>query len=153
MAAVTRLGLYGGPRGLYGDFSGKTEQVIVPEPEETPSDAWVPGPVPGSSRRERKRHRQWREQRRLEQASLEETLEAAYIRATGEAVPEPVLERVIPAANRASPPSARRTATLPAPSRVNFEAMASDIRAAEALVEWYEALLERDDEEGMVLLL
>ncbi len=24
MAAVTRLGLYGGPRGLYGDFSGKS---------------------------------------------------------------------------------------------------------------------------------
>jgi len=29
MAAVTRLGLYGGPRGLYGSFAGKTEQVIV----------------------------------------------------------------------------------------------------------------------------
>lgn len=23
---ITRLGLYGGPRGLYGDFSGKVEQ-------------------------------------------------------------------------------------------------------------------------------
>lgn len=29
MAVVTRLGLYGGPRGLYGDFSAKTEQEIV----------------------------------------------------------------------------------------------------------------------------
>ena len=24
---VTRLGLYGGPRGLYGSFASKTEQV------------------------------------------------------------------------------------------------------------------------------
>ena len=29
MAAVTRLGPGGGPRGLYGSFAGKTEQVIV----------------------------------------------------------------------------------------------------------------------------
>lgn len=26
---VTRLGLYGGPRSLYGSFAGKTEQEIV----------------------------------------------------------------------------------------------------------------------------
>lgn len=25
---VTRLGLYGGSRGLYGSFAGKTEQVL-----------------------------------------------------------------------------------------------------------------------------
>lgn len=31
MAAVTRLGLYGGPRSLYGSFEGKEEQVIVEE--------------------------------------------------------------------------------------------------------------------------
>lgn len=29
MAAVTRLGLYGGSRGLYGSFAGKTAQVIA----------------------------------------------------------------------------------------------------------------------------
>jgi hypothetical protein len=29
MAGVTRLGLYGGPRGPYGSFTGKTTQVIV----------------------------------------------------------------------------------------------------------------------------
>ena len=29
MAAVTRLGLYGGPRSPYGSFAGKTAQVIV----------------------------------------------------------------------------------------------------------------------------
>lgn len=28
MAAVTRLGLYGGSRAPYGSFSGKTEQVV-----------------------------------------------------------------------------------------------------------------------------
>jgi len=28
MAAITRLGLYGGTRGLYGSFAGKVEQVI-----------------------------------------------------------------------------------------------------------------------------
>ena len=27
--ATTRLGLYGGPRSLYGSFAGKVEQVIV----------------------------------------------------------------------------------------------------------------------------
>lgn len=43
MAAVTRLGLYGGPRGLYGDFAGKTEQVIVPEPEQdAATGGWEP---------------------------------------------------------------------------------------------------------------
>lgn len=26
---ITRLGLYGGPRGLYGSFVGKTEAVVV----------------------------------------------------------------------------------------------------------------------------
>jgi hypothetical protein len=26
---LTRLGLYGGPRGLYGSFAGKTEQTGV----------------------------------------------------------------------------------------------------------------------------
>jgi len=26
---VTRLGLYGGPRGLYGSFAGKTALVIT----------------------------------------------------------------------------------------------------------------------------
>ena len=31
MAAVTRLGLYGGPRGLYGDFSTKEEGTPVVE--------------------------------------------------------------------------------------------------------------------------
>ena len=31
MAAVTRLGLYGGPRGLYGDFSTKEEGTPVIE--------------------------------------------------------------------------------------------------------------------------
>jgi len=29
-AQVTRFGLYGGTRSLYGDFSGKTEQIILP---------------------------------------------------------------------------------------------------------------------------
>ena len=29
MAAVTRLGLYGGPRGLYGDFSTKEAFVVA----------------------------------------------------------------------------------------------------------------------------
>ncbi len=29
MSAVTRLGLYGGPRGLYGDFSAKIPVVFV----------------------------------------------------------------------------------------------------------------------------
>jgi len=29
VAAVTRLGLYGGPRGLYGDFSTKVVGVVV----------------------------------------------------------------------------------------------------------------------------
>ncbi len=28
MAAVTRLGLYGGPRSLYGDFSGKATAAV-----------------------------------------------------------------------------------------------------------------------------
>ena len=28
MAAVTRLGLHGGPRGLYGDFSGKAAAAV-----------------------------------------------------------------------------------------------------------------------------
>ena len=30
MAQQTRHGLYGGPRGLYGSFSGKVEVVAVP---------------------------------------------------------------------------------------------------------------------------
>ncbi len=29
MAAITRLGLYGGPRGLYGDFSTKEAGVVI----------------------------------------------------------------------------------------------------------------------------
>lgn len=29
MAQVTRLGLHGGPRGLYGSFAGRTENVVV----------------------------------------------------------------------------------------------------------------------------
>ena len=33
MAAVTRLGLHGGPRGLYGDFSGRTENIVVEDTE------------------------------------------------------------------------------------------------------------------------
>ena len=35
MAAVTRLGLYGGPRGLYGDFSTKEEGTPVVEEAQT----------------------------------------------------------------------------------------------------------------------
>lgn len=29
-STVTRLGLYGGPRGLYGDFTGKTAEEVSP---------------------------------------------------------------------------------------------------------------------------
>jgi hypothetical protein len=29
MPQVTRLGLHGGPRGLYGSFAGRTENVVV----------------------------------------------------------------------------------------------------------------------------
>ena len=28
-SSVTRLGLYGGPRGRYGSFAGKTEQEVA----------------------------------------------------------------------------------------------------------------------------
>lgn len=34
---ITRLGCYGGPRGLYGSFEGKTEQEPAPEVVETPA--------------------------------------------------------------------------------------------------------------------
>ena len=29
MAQITRLGLYGGPRGLYGSFAGKAEAPLT----------------------------------------------------------------------------------------------------------------------------
>jgi hypothetical protein len=32
MAALTRLGLYGGPRGLYGSFAGKTPGATIGDP-------------------------------------------------------------------------------------------------------------------------
>ena len=34
MAAVTRLGLYGGPRAPYGSFAGRTTNVVVEETTE-----------------------------------------------------------------------------------------------------------------------
>ena len=39
MAAVTRLGLHGGPRGLYGDFSAKTSIIQM---SGTTGFAWTP---------------------------------------------------------------------------------------------------------------
>ena len=40
MAAVTRLGLHGGPRGLYGDFSGKAASAV--QMSGTTGFAWTP---------------------------------------------------------------------------------------------------------------
>lgn len=40
MAAVTRLGLHGGPRGLYGDFSGKAAAAV--QMSGTTGFAWTP---------------------------------------------------------------------------------------------------------------
>ncbi len=40
MAAVTRLGLYGGPRGPYGSFDGKEEGVVVVDTAR--SKGWLP---------------------------------------------------------------------------------------------------------------
>ncbi len=40
MAAVTRLGLYGGPRGLYGDFSGKAAAAV--QMSGSTGFAWTP---------------------------------------------------------------------------------------------------------------
>ena len=33
MAGITRLGAYGGARGLYGSFAGKSEEAIVVIPD------------------------------------------------------------------------------------------------------------------------
>lgn len=48
---TTRHGLYGGPRGPYGDFSGKTEEIILAKriryrPQTSPPvAAYRPGPA------------------------------------------------------------------------------------------------------------
>ena len=40
MAAVTRLGLHGGPRGLYGDFTGKAASAV--QMSGSTGFAWTP---------------------------------------------------------------------------------------------------------------
>lgn len=40
---ITRLGLYGGPRSLYGSFEGKANEVIVVVPT-VDAKKWYPKP-------------------------------------------------------------------------------------------------------------
>lgn len=78
MAAVTRLGLYGGPRSPYGSFAGKTEQEI-------PEAVVIYEGGDDVPRHERKREAE---------RALDDVLERAAAETLGEVSPEPEIAAV-----------------------------------------------------------
>lgn len=143
---ITRLGLAGITRGLYGDFSGKEPAVIEPEPEVARQrGGWLPPDRKARDELERKR--------RQDKDDILATIRAAYAQAAGEVeeLPPETASAVRVAANKSAPKSARRKQVLPPVKAVNFEVLAKQAEAIDALLDWYEA--KQEDEAVSILLL
>lgn len=146
--AVTRLGLYGGPRPPYGDFSGKAVPVVVTV---TPG-ATMASPFAQRARREaelqhqRDFNRRLRAQREAERlAELPEDEQKRVVRRVFRRVsieiPDPALiEEILPFA-----PTLADTLVLPPEEVVRFDLLARDLSAVAAL---HEALFRIQEEEA-----
>ena len=77
MPAVSRLGLYGGSRGLYGSFAGKTEGEVPVVDETAPTGGWAALNWYDSYMQQNARKRVKREQIREEIEQLEDDTDKA----------------------------------------------------------------------------
>ena len=86
MTAITRLGLYGGPRAPYGSFAGKTEQEVVVDTAFDPANSTGIGAVLGrkEARRLDKAREEFERRERKWKVDLRRIIEDAYEENFGE---------------------------------------------------------------------
>ncbi len=129
MAQVTRLGLHGGPRGLYGSFAGRSENVVTAEAVTTGG---------GTSKRKRRgRYPRWVQvdgnRHLVHSAEEERQLLTAFLDRAKDAL-------------KAAPPAEKQKA------RVRVQKLETRVEAVQSREEsWLDRLKAEDDE--LILLL